>query len=150
MKKISTPARREAYKVREEFEEGWTQKDRRFDCQQRWVVLKQGWWLYTYSITEIYYIIVVAVVLVCLYLRQDDGWKLTQNWHLANCEQGANHRQLKRHLASITVELVFGLTTAEQVDAGQFTASTCSCPKWNTDESVENSFDCICNSYVCV
>lgn len=105
---------------------------------------------FTHIVTEIYFIIVVAVVLVCLYVWQDDGWKLTQNWHLANCEQGTNHRQLKRHLASITVELVFGLTTAEQVDTGQFSSSTCSCPKWNTDESVENSFDCICNSYVCV
>lgn len=89
-------------------------------------------------------------MLVCLCVWQDDGWKLAQSWHLVNCELGANHRPLRRHLASITVELVFGLTTAEQVDAGQFSSSTCSCSKWNTDEAVENSFDCICNSYVCM
>ena len=45
---------------------------------------------------------------------------------------------------------MFGLTTAEQVDAGHFSSSTCSCSKWNTDEAAENGFDCICNSYACV
>lgn len=42
-----------------------------------------------------------------------------RKWHLANSKQGAHQWRLKRHLASITVKLVFGSTTAEQVDAGQ-------------------------------
>lgn len=71
-------------------------------------------------------------------------------WHLATSKQGAHHRLLKRHLASITVKLVFGLTTAEQVDAGQLSPSTCSRSKWNTDEAMESSFDCIFIFYLCV
>lgn len=63
------------------------------------------------------------IVDVCVW--QNDGWKLSQKRHLAKCEQGTNQRLPRRHLASITA--VFGLTTAEQVDAGQFSFSTCSC-----------------------
>lgn len=44
----------------------------------------------------------------------------------------------------------FGMTTAEQVDTGRLPSTTCSCSKWNTDEVTESSFDCICNSCVCI
>lgn len=59
-------------------------------------MLNQGCCWYMYS---------CPCLSVCALL--DDGWKLARSWHLANCEQGTNHRRHRRHLASITVDLVF-------------------------------------------
>lgn len=49
---------------------------------------------------------------------------------------------LCRLLASIRA--AFGLTTAEQIDGGQASSSTCSYPKCHADE--ERRSDCICHS----
>lgn len=117
--------------------------NRWFDCRNKCVMLVQDWWIYTCSFN-----IWQPVVMGRIYVWQNDGRKHPQNWHLAKCEQGTNQWQLRRLSASITA--VFGLTTAEQVEAGQLSSNTCSCSKLHNDEAVESNFDCICNSCVCV
>lgn len=94
-------------------------------CQHWWVMSKSGCWHNTYSGRDLLYDSQLQLCSsVCLCVWQNDGWKVSQNWHLAKCEQGTNQRPLRRHLAPIRA--VFGLITAEQVDAGQFSWSTCS------------------------
>lgn len=91
------------------------------------------------------------VVLVCLYVPD---WMMGGNLQGADIWPTGSREPIIGNTGDTWPQLqyiwFFGMTTAEQVDTGRLPSTTCSCSKWNTDEVTESSFDCICNSCVCM